>query len=106
MAETRRKFDRGFREGAVRLVPETGKPIAQVARDLGINAGTLGNAQTQDRQPNSPRPDPLHPQPIYVRRLGARYPRQGPITQRKKRCPPPRGAGARKRRLSTAFGGT
>jgi transposase len=31
--ETRRKFDRDFREGAVRLVRETGKPIAQVARD-------------------------------------------------------------------------
>jgi len=29
--------------GAVRLVGEIGKPIAQVARDLGINAGTLGN---------------------------------------------------------------
>ena len=42
MAETRRKFDRDFREGAVRLVRETGKPIAEVARELGINAGTLG----------------------------------------------------------------
>jgi transposase len=43
MAETRRKFDQDFKEGAVRLVRETGKPIAQVARDLGVNEGTLGN---------------------------------------------------------------
>jgi threonine/homoserine/homoserine lactone efflux protein len=34
MGETRRKFDQDFKEGAVRLVRETGKPIAQVARNL------------------------------------------------------------------------
>jgi transposase len=43
MPEKRKKYDREFREGAVRIVEETGKPIAQVARDLGMNEGTLGN---------------------------------------------------------------
>ena len=43
MSEKRKKYDRGFREGAVRIVGETGKPIAQVARNLGVDEGTLGN---------------------------------------------------------------
>jgi len=38
-----RKFDEDFKQGAVQLVTQTGKPIAQVARELGINEGTLGN---------------------------------------------------------------
>ena len=43
MTRNYRKFDEDFKQGAVQLVTETGKPIAQVARDLGINEGTLGN---------------------------------------------------------------
>jgi transposase len=43
MSEVRRKLDEDFKIGAVRIVRETGKPIAQVARELGINEGTLGN---------------------------------------------------------------
>ena len=50
MGEVRRKFDQDFKEGAVRLVRETGKPIAQVARDLGIKEGTLGNWVGADRR--------------------------------------------------------
>ena len=49
MPEKRRWFDREFREGAVRIVRETGKPIAQVAADLGINPGTLGDWVKQDK---------------------------------------------------------
>ena len=32
-----------YRAEAVKLVIETSRPIAEVARDLGINEGTLGN---------------------------------------------------------------
>jgi transposase len=37
-----RSFDREFKEGAVQIVRETGKPIAQVARELGVHERTLG----------------------------------------------------------------
>ena len=43
MPEKRKKYDREVREGAVRIVEETNKPITQVARDLGVNEGTLGD---------------------------------------------------------------
>src|SRR6266705_1314329 len=50
MAEARRKFDEDFKQGAVRIVRESGKPIAQVDRELGINEGTLGNWCARDRR--------------------------------------------------------
>ncbi|GER97947.1 transposase [Acrocarpospora corrugata] len=49
MASKRRRFDPEFRAGAVRIVKETGKPVAQIARDLGINPYTLNNWMHMDR---------------------------------------------------------
>jgi len=43
MPEQRRRFSPQFKAEAVQLVVETGKPIAVVARELGIHDGTLGN---------------------------------------------------------------
>jgi transposase-like protein len=43
MSEGRRRFSPQFKAEAVQLMIETGKPIAEVARDLGVNDGTLGN---------------------------------------------------------------
>jgi transposase len=43
MPERRRKFSPQFKAEAVQLVIETGRPIAEVARDLGVHDGTLGN---------------------------------------------------------------
>lgn len=38
-----RKFTPEYRCEAVKMVTETSRPIAEVARELGVNEGTLGN---------------------------------------------------------------
>jgi transposase len=43
MPERRRKYSPEYRAEAVRLVIESSRPIAAVARELDINEGTLGN---------------------------------------------------------------
>jgi transposase len=50
MSENRKKYDREFRDGAVRIVEETNKSIAAVARDLGVHEGTLGSWVSQARE--------------------------------------------------------
>ena len=56
MPEQRRRFSPQFKAEAVQMVIETGKPIAEVARDLGVVAQTLGNWVTAWRDAN-PEPD-------------------------------------------------
>ncbi|MFL6052856.1 MAG: transposase [Actinoallomurus sp.] len=43
MGSARRKYSQEYKAEAVELVVHSGRPIAEVARDLGINEGTLGN---------------------------------------------------------------
>jgi transposase len=44
------KFSPEFKDEAVKLVIEGSRPIAQVARELGINEGTLGSWVNQYRR--------------------------------------------------------
>lgn len=43
MPSRRKRFSPEYREEAVKLVIDGSRPIAQVARELGLNEGTLGN---------------------------------------------------------------
>jgi transposase len=69
MPEKRRRYDPDFRAGAVGIVRETGKPIAQVARELGINPGTLANWVAKDRIARGERLDWEKVDPERVRQL-------------------------------------
>jgi len=43
MVEKRKKFTASFKEEAVKMVIESSRPVADVAREIHINEGTLGN---------------------------------------------------------------
>ncbi|MFI9082376.1 transposase [Streptomyces sioyaensis] len=43
LSRKRRNFTPEYREEAVKLVIESSRPVAQVARELGLVEGTLGN---------------------------------------------------------------
>ena len=43
MPRPKKSFSPEFKDEAVKMVIETSRPIARVAKELGINEGTLGN---------------------------------------------------------------
>jgi transposase len=47
---TRRQFTDAFKSEAVRLTQELGRPVAQVARELGISDNVLYRWRTEQRQ--------------------------------------------------------
>ena len=53
----RRRFSHQFKAEAVQLVIASDRPVAEIARELAINEGTLGNLVNAWRNEN-PAPDP------------------------------------------------
>jgi transposase len=71
MAEKRRVFKPEFREGAVRIVTETGKPISEVADDLGINEATLVSWVSRAKRAKKGRPADVDEEIARLRRENA-----------------------------------
>lgn len=59
MPERRRKFSPEFRDEAVKMVVGGDRSIAQVARELGINPGTLANWVASYRKAHPVADEPL-----------------------------------------------
>ena len=59
MAERRRKFSPQLEAEAVELVSEKGRSIAEIARELEMNEGTLGNWVHELKKSN---PEPENPE--------------------------------------------
>ena len=52
MAQHRRRFSPQFKAEAVQFVIETGRPIAEIVRELESGRGTLGNWVNESKQSN------------------------------------------------------
>jgi len=71
----RRKYDRDFKEGAVRLVIDGGKSVRDLARDLGINENMLYRWKSEylkDREDAFPGQGRLKPQDEEIWKLRRR----------------------------------
>lgn len=59
MAQRRRKFSPEYKDEAVKMVIETSRPIAEVARELGVLEQTLGNWVNAYRRAHAGEDPPL-----------------------------------------------
>ncbi len=59
MRERRRKFSPEFKDEAVRMVIESSRAIAEVAREIQVNEGTLGNWVNKYRVEHADEEPPL-----------------------------------------------
>jgi transposase len=55
----KKSFSPEFKDEAVKMVIETSRPIARVAKELGINEGTLGNWVSAYRREHAGEEPPL-----------------------------------------------
>ena len=59
MRERRRKFSPEFKDEAVKMVIESSRAIAEVAREIQVNEGTLGNWVNKYRAEHADEEPPL-----------------------------------------------
>jgi transposase len=59
MARQKRTYSQEYRDEAVKMVIETSRPIAVVARELGLLEGTLGNWVSAHRKSHPVEEQPL-----------------------------------------------
>jgi transposase len=69
MAEKRRSFTLEFKQEAVRLLTESGRPLRQVARELGLHAAQLRDWRRELARPSPAAAAPAPSDAEEVRRL-------------------------------------
>ena len=59
MSQSRRRYTPEYKDEAVKLVIDSGRPTSAVAKDLGINEGTLGSWVATWRRARQGEEEPL-----------------------------------------------
>ena len=59
MGQARKKYSQQYKDEAVELVVSSGRPMAEIARDLGIHEATLGNWVNRAKQSGKLQEKPL-----------------------------------------------